>query len=279
MENMEHKHEPFTLEGGSTGCLLVHGFGGSPAEMRPLGHYLHAQGYTVRGVQLPGHTGSLEALYGVSWRDWYAALEADFAPMRATCARVVLVGFSLGGALSLLLAERRFCDSVVALATPLKLAGDWRLGFLPVVRYVNPWYYPLQDADFNDPLIREQMLMREPSLDLDDPAVQQYMREMVRLPVGAIDELQQVLQVARRTLPRVTVPVAAHYGLDDRQIPLDSAYILMQHLGSPQRSLRWWADTAHQLVEVGPHRDAIFAQVAAFVAATVATSGTTTAVA
>lgn len=270
---MEHTHEPnkyepFTLEGDSTGCLLVHGFGGSPAEMRPLGDYLHAQGYTVRGVQLPGHTGSLEALQGVTWRDWYAALEADFTLMRARCARLVLVGFSLGGALALLLAHRRLCDSVVALATPLKLAGDWRLGFLPVARYVTPWYYPLRDADFNDPLIREQMLMREPSLDLDDPAVQQHLRELVRMPVGAIDELQQVLQRARRALPRVTVPVAAHYGLDDRQIPLDSAYILMQHLGSPQRSLRWWADTAHQLVEVGPHREAIFAQVAAFVAAT-----------
>ncbi|HID86186.1 MAG TPA: carboxylesterase, partial [Anaerolineae bacterium] len=31
---------PFFFEGGPTGCLLVHGFSGSPPEMRPMGEFL-----------------------------------------------------------------------------------------------------------------------------------------------------------------------------------------------------------------------------------------------
>ncbi|MGV2435662.1 MAG UNVERIFIED_CONTAM: hypothetical protein LVT10_12975 [Anaerolineae bacterium] len=48
------EHLPFTLEGsGKTAALLVHGFPGSAAEMRPIGDILHAQGITARGVLLP----------------------------------------------------------------------------------------------------------------------------------------------------------------------------------------------------------------------------------
>jgi carboxylesterase len=44
--------EPFYFPGGKTGCLLVHGFTGSPKEMRWMGEYLAGQGYTVLGVRL-----------------------------------------------------------------------------------------------------------------------------------------------------------------------------------------------------------------------------------
>ena len=31
---------PFFFEGGPVGCLMIHGFTGAPAEMRPMGEYL-----------------------------------------------------------------------------------------------------------------------------------------------------------------------------------------------------------------------------------------------
>ena len=55
---MDIHHEnawPFFLEGGEHAVLLTHGFTGTPAHMRPLGEYLHAQGFTVQGILLPGH--------------------------------------------------------------------------------------------------------------------------------------------------------------------------------------------------------------------------------
>ena len=47
--------EPFFLPGGSTGCLLIHGFTASPQEMRRLGEHLAGEGHTVLGLRLPGH--------------------------------------------------------------------------------------------------------------------------------------------------------------------------------------------------------------------------------
>ena len=47
--------EPFYFEGGETGCLLVHGFTGTPKEMRGLGEHLAHHGYMVLGIRLSGH--------------------------------------------------------------------------------------------------------------------------------------------------------------------------------------------------------------------------------
>jgi carboxylesterase len=47
----------FAAEGSGanakTGIVLVHGFTGSPASMRPWAHFLNDRGYTVRIPRLP----------------------------------------------------------------------------------------------------------------------------------------------------------------------------------------------------------------------------------
>ena len=54
-----HNHldpSPFFLPGGPTGVLLIHGFTGSPPEMRLVGNYLNQRGCTVSGPLLPSLT-------------------------------------------------------------------------------------------------------------------------------------------------------------------------------------------------------------------------------
>ena len=49
--------EPFFFQGDSSkpACLLIHGFTGTPKEMRWMGEYLFRQGYTCLGIRLAGH--------------------------------------------------------------------------------------------------------------------------------------------------------------------------------------------------------------------------------
>ena len=48
------EHRSFLWKGSDSAALLVHGFPGTPAEMRPLGTVLRNAGWTVRGLMLPG---------------------------------------------------------------------------------------------------------------------------------------------------------------------------------------------------------------------------------
>ena len=62
--------QPFYFPGDSRGCLLIHGFTGSPSEMLPLGQYLNNLGYTVHGVRLKGHGTTLQDMAHTRWKDW-----------------------------------------------------------------------------------------------------------------------------------------------------------------------------------------------------------------
>jgi carboxylesterase len=258
--------EPFLLPGGSTGCLLLHGFAGMPAEIRGLGDYLAAQGYTVLGVRLAGHGDTPEALLGVPWRDWLHSAEAGIAQLRKHCDQIVVVGFSLGGALAIMLAPHYAFTRLVLLATPLMLQGDWRLNLLPLAKYVIPWFYPLKEADLSDPFIQQRIREFAPDADLSDPSVCEAIREQVRIPVAALHELQKALRHARAGVSHVQQPTLIMHGREDDIAPPQSADELNRRLGSAEKKLVWWDQTGHQMLVVGPHREAIYQHIAEFIA-------------
>ena len=71
------EHLPFTLAGSAPGgpaALLVHGFPGTPAELRPLAEALHAAGWTARGLLLPGFGPEFAALGRQHAADWIGAV-------------------------------------------------------------------------------------------------------------------------------------------------------------------------------------------------------------
>lgn len=93
--------------GGPHGALVLHGFTGSPVSMRPLAEALAAAGFAVELPRLPGHGTSVEDMVETGWDDWLT--EADRALValqgRVPGGKVVVVGLSMGGALTAALAE------------------------------------------------------------------------------------------------------------------------------------------------------------------------------
>jgi alpha-beta hydrolase superfamily lysophospholipase len=84
------------------GVLLVHGLSDSPYAMRSIAQTFFDEGYYVLVLRLPGHGTVPSALCGVSWRDWYAAVElaAKHAAEAAGAGKPFLAGgFSTGAAL------------------------------------------------------------------------------------------------------------------------------------------------------------------------------------
>lgn len=111
MQRDESKTVPFTLtpEGGdgSRAVLLLHGFTGSPWEVRPLGEALAARGFAVNAPRLPGHGTSPEAMQGVGWTDWVDAADLAFEALAQRYRQVAVVGLSMGALLGVVLAARR----------------------------------------------------------------------------------------------------------------------------------------------------------------------------
>ena len=99
--------EPFELAGDTRGVLCIHGFTGTPHDMRFLGETLAERGMTVSGIALPGHATRVEELEPLGHAEWTAAVAAAFDALAARCRTVAVVGQSMGGLLAMHLATRR----------------------------------------------------------------------------------------------------------------------------------------------------------------------------
>jgi len=140
---------------------LLHGFTGTPYELRHLGLCLNKAGYTVSAPVLPGHNSSPEALQTTNPDEWISAAARALDELRQGCDRVVVGGLSLGALLALQLAMDRpgLIHGLMLYGTPHRLGS--RLGLLlllynytPMLRF-KPYFPKLgKIRDVCDPAIK-----------------------------------------------------------------------------------------------------------------------------
>jgi alpha-beta hydrolase superfamily lysophospholipase len=118
------------------GVLLLHGLSDSPYSLRAMGQRLHAEGYTVVWLRMPGHGTNPRALAEVTWEDWTSAVKIAMKGLRDQVPAgmpLVLGGYSNGGALSLHYALSAIEDSTLPAADAIVLFSPM-IGVNPLAR-------------------------------------------------------------------------------------------------------------------------------------------------
>lgn len=218
----QHAHlDPaaFFLEGGATGVLLIHGFTGSPPEMRRVGDYLNARGFTVSGPLLPGHGATPAEMNRCRWTDWTGHAEKALAELRARCRRVFVGGLSMGSLLTLHLAAHHPDLPGAIVYSPAAWTADRLIYLAPIAKHFMPLRAKAGASDLVDPEADLQLW----SYDID--------------PVAAADELLKLIRQVRRLLPRVTCPLLIVHSTGDRAIHPDSARRTYEAVGSKDKQL------------------------------------------
>jgi carboxylesterase len=111
--------EPYSASGDARGALVLHGFTGNPSSMRGLALALAGAGLTVELPLLPGHGTAVADMVPTRWEDWSAAVESAYEDLAARVGSVAVVGLSMGGTLSVWLAERHPEIAALVLVNPL----------------------------------------------------------------------------------------------------------------------------------------------------------------
>lgn len=242
--------EPFYFPGGPTGCLLIHGFTGTPKEMRWMGEFLAAAGHTVLGVRLAAHATRPEDMLHVQWEDWLASIEDGWnilndalARQASSQPRIYVMGLSMGGVLSLLFASQRFSErypvaGVVAMSTPFALPPDWRLGYVKLLHWFQP-SVPKGPPDWhNEEAARDH---------IDYPSY----------PTVAIAQLDLLLEQMRAALPRVAVPVLLMHSRQDTGVDPQNMSSIYNHLGNQDKEMLWVENSGHVITRE-PERQRVF---------------------
>lgn len=212
------EHKPFFWNGGARAALLVHGFPGTPAEMRPLAEILHDQGWTVQGILLPGFGADIGTLGRRSANDWVNAVGTALAELGGRRAPVLLVGHSMGGAIAIQAAVRQPVDGLVLVSPFWKLTGGGPIRFLwPLIRRLIPQFKPfrLSKPDFVDARTREGIHQFLPDADLDDPAVRQAIRDFA-IPTRLIGQVMATGAASYAVAAGIRVPALVIQGREDR---------------------------------------------------------------
>lgn len=247
--------EPYFFSGTSRiGCLVMHGFTSSPGETRWLGQALNAAGFPVLGVRTAGHGTTPEDLARMRWTDWLDSVRDGYHLLRGQAEQIVVVGHSVGGVLSLLLAAEQPVLGAAILAAPMHLA--------PQVERARWLKYFVRFSDQTD---------RSPLGDVMR-AEQQRRGEPVRgrirydlWPTFGVAQMVEMVAHNRTQLDRVRVPVLAVYSRVDRTVQSSDGDFLKANLvNAPSVDLRWLERSGHNL-PVDIERETVFQWVVEFV--------------
>lgn len=228
-EMTKHPHldpSPFFLEGGPVGVLLIHGFTGSPPEMRLVGDYLHQRGFTVSGPCLPGHGTTVDDLNQRRWNEWTGHADRALANLQARCDTVFVGGLSLGALLTLYLAAHHSELAGAIAYSPAIMVTDRRSYLVSVLKY----------------LVRQ---VPKPEDDLTDPQAKLRLWSYDMYPTSAGHELMKFIGQVKRLLPPVLCPLLIVYSTTDRDIHPSSAQFTYDRVGSTDKDLVTLHNSGH----------------------------------
>lgn len=218
--------KPFFMPGGSTGILFLHGFTGSIAHMRPLADALHARGYTVKGINLPGHATTEQDMGRSNWEQWLQAAKEGVVELKKTVDKTVVCGLSMGGVLSLLIAEQMRIDACVTVSAPMAVQNKL-MGLANVLGFVYPrisWAPPTE---------------RHKALN------QAYDYGYSGFPTRKAADLNRLIHMARQNLFAVQCPLLAVQSTGDETIWAGSADCILQNASSEMKQKLLVRDVPH----------------------------------
>ena len=212
-------------------ALCIHGFTGTPFEVRPLADALAPDGVSSVGVLLPGHGTDPAELARTGWHEWQDAALAAWDALPAGTPRIV-VGCSMGALLALRLSVLRGDVAAAVLLAPAlsffadgeaaslaSLAGLWRL---------KPFAAKEQAGG-----------------DIADEAARAANPTYPVIPLRSLGHVKLLQRQVREALPRVRAPLCVFHGAQDHTIPPSAAAEIAAGVGSPHVEHHLLRDSRH----------------------------------
>ncbi len=235
----------YKLNGNNIGCLLIHGFTSTPAEMYPLAKVLHDEGYTVNSILLSGHGTNHEELLKVSYIDWYNDVEKAYEELLFECEEIIVIGHSMGALLALMLASNYHIDKLICLACALKPNNRW-------VKYTGILKHFKKYTDWKS------------TQRVIDEEYDKYRFHYNTFPLHSVYQLHLASRAASSCLKSIEADTLIIQDENDLQVKKEGAYALYNGIASIHKQLEWIDVGTHSLT-LGPKNEEVFNKILEFI--------------
>jgi carboxylesterase len=233
----------FPAQEKDVGVLLIHGFTGTTAELRPLGTHLYHAGYTVHAPLLKGHGVTPEEMECTTWVDWWVSAREGYEKLKKEgCKRIVVVGLSMGGLLAFKIAQYQPVLGLATLCAPIKVR-DKRLGLVRYLQYVMP--YKKRAGQKAEHIERE-------------------LHHLDRTPLSCIVSLNNLMRNTAKVIPHIHQPILIVQAEKDETVDPCSGDLLYEQIGSTQKRQLRFQESSH-VITLDKEREQLFEDITDFI--------------
>ncbi|HLR09583.1 MAG TPA: alpha/beta fold hydrolase [Bacillota bacterium] len=208
--------ESFYFPGNEVGVLIVHGFTGTTQSMRDLGKQIANEGYTVYGPRLTGHGTHPEDMEKAQYTDWINDVKNSLDKLQETCSAVFVIGLSMGGTLTLYIAENH--PGIAGIVT-INAAIDM----------------PDLKENFNTLKNGKERFVDGIGSDIKKEDVAELAYD--KTPVRAMGELVALMEKVRQNLADVTVPTLIFSSTVDHVVPPANSRQILESISTADKDL------------------------------------------
>ena len=217
------------------GVLLLHGFFGTPSEMRFLAKALSDSGFSVLAPRYPGHGTAIEEMTRSSVESWYECAREACIELSSRCREVHLAGLSMGALFAVLLAEEFAVPKIALMSMPSAVTGRG-LYLTPVI------------GRFRKILYTSKKVRASLNKGVNNPVERaRHISYTEGVPLLQVWQLHKMIQRAMKALPRVGSAALVIQSKGDETVPPDSLERIMRRLGSAHKESLLLERSGHAL--------------------------------
>jgi carboxylesterase len=206
------------------GCLLIHGFTGSPYEISPLAEHLAAHtDWLIRTPTLAGHGNQKASLKETSWKDWIASAEQELQKMVEDCEEVFVIGFSMGGLIAAHLATKYQISKLVLLSPAVYYMDTQRL--VKEVSGTIKDFFHHQSSAFEN--------------------LEKYKRKLGSTPLKAVLNFKKLVKELRPVFGNIQVPILIIHGERDNIAQPKGAHYIYDKVQSEEKEIIFLKKSSH----------------------------------
>lgn len=210
------------------GVLLVHGFTSSTKTVEGIVPRLEAAGIPYRVPVLRGHGTHYTQMKNVTAQDWYDDAETALLDLAKEVDKVIVVGLSMGGLVTLNLGIRH-SDKIAAIVT-----------WAAALRFKDP-LSPLS------PLLAKVVDSWPAPAAFNDKSLASESENYPRFMTDSFVELLNYAHETEKRLPQMSRPICVFQSKKDQVVAPIAANIIYRDVSSAHREIHWFEKSGHEM--------------------------------